>query len=212
MSEHDNLDEMGELLELDAEIAALLADPAMWGGPSPDVGDRISAAIQAEAALGPPAASPTATTASAPAWLRPALLGAAAAVALLLGGIVALSAVSGVDDNETFAAELTSTGLVADVSGDVEIVALQSGLRIDLDAASLPRRDGGDFYQGWLKTVEGNLIPVGSFHSGENVTMWAGIGLAQVEAFTITREQATGGNDVTQGTSGEVVLRAVVGG
>lgn len=209
MSEYDNTDEMSELLDLDAEVAALLADPSMWDEPSRGLGERIVTAVQAEAGLGP-STPVTAITSRRQVWLRPALLGAAAAVALLLGGIVALSAASGVDNGDAVAAELTSTGLVADVAGEIKIVAFESGLRIELDASSLPRRDGDEFYQGWLKTIDGDLIPVGSFHDGTNVTLWAGVGLDRVEAFTITREQAVGGGDIGQGTSGEVVLRTAL--
>jgi len=196
---------------LDDDMAALLADPTMWDNPSGDVEDRVVAAVLSESVLHH-AAPVTSIDGGRRGWLRPALLGAAAAIILLFGGIVALSAVNGVDDRETFSSELTSTGLVANVSGDVEISVFDSGLRIDLDAPTLPRRDNGTFYEGWLKTFDGNLIPIGTFHEGDSVIMWAGVGLDQVEAFTITLEESAAGQDPGQVSSGEVVLRTLVNG
>lgn len=211
MSETDNDQDGREPIEFGAEIDALLADPSMWEQPPSDLGDRVAASIQAEASQAVPAV-PQATGMARRGWLRPALLGAAAAVAILLGGVVALSALSGVEDRDTFSAELTSTGLINDVEGSVEIASFDSGLRIDLDAPSLPRRANGKFYEGWLRTVDGDLIPVGTFHGGDSVTMWAGVGLDEVEAFTITLEESVAGDDIGQGSSGDVVLRAAVGG
>jgi hypothetical protein len=213
MTDHDNTDDAGEMVDFDAEITALLGDPVMWDQPSDGLGDHIASAIQSEARLDAPTPIVAGSVGSRRPWLRPALLGAAAAIVFTLGGVVVLSALSGVDDRETFSSALTPTGLIADVGGDVQIVAFDSGLRIDLDAPSLPRRANGLFYQGWLKTIDGHLIPIGTFHGGEQVTMWAGVDLDDVELFTITLEAAVAsGDDIGQGSSGEVVLRTAVNG
>lgn len=211
--QHDGPDP--EIDALDSEFAALLADPTMWDEPGADVGERIVDAVRSESAVQDP--QPATSVAGSigighRAWLRPALLGAAAAVVFLFGGVVVLSALSGVEERETFSSELTSTGVLSDVSGDVDIAVFDSGLRIDLDAPTLPRRDNGKFYEGWLKTFDGDLIPVGTFHEGDGVIMWAGVGLDQVELFTITLEEAAQGQDPGQGSSGDVVLRTLVNG
>jgi hypothetical protein len=144
-------------------------------------------------------------------WIRPALLGAAAAITFLFGGIVVLSALGGVDvGSDTFSAELTSTGLLPDVGGDIEVTSFDSGLRIDLEAPGLPRRDDGKFYEGWVRTADGDLFPVGTFHDGSKVTLWAGVELDRIELFTITLEEAASGNDPGQDSSGEIVLRTAI--
>ncbi len=198
---------------IDAELAAMLADATVWAEPPAGLGDRVVAAVRSEAALGESEA--TGSTVSSPdgdrrAWLRPALIGAAAAILFLFGGLVVLSALSGVEETETFSAELVSTGLIPDVGGDVDVTSFDSGLRIDLFAPGLPRRDDGAFYEGWVRTVDGNLFPVGTFHDGENVTLWAGVELDRIELFTITLETAAGPDDAAQGSSGEVVLKAAI--
>ena len=204
-------DALDEIDQVDGDMAALLADPTMWENPSSDVGDRIIDAVRSESSLHD--AVPVASTSDGRrAWLRPALLGAAAAIVFLFGGIVVLSALSGVEDRETFSSELISTGLLANVSGDVDIAVFDSGLRIDLDAPTLPRRDNGAYYEGWLQTFDGDLVPVGTFHEGDGVVLWAGVGLDQVESFTITLEESAAGQDLGQGSSGDVVLRTTVGG
>lgn len=210
MNDHDDNDDAGEMVDLDADIEALLADSSMWEMPDESLGHRVASAVRAEADLDEPVAA-VGSDGRRP-WLRPALLGAAAAVAILFGGVVVLSALSGSDARDTFSAELTSTGLIADVEGNVEIVAFSSGLRVDLDAPSLPWRGNGKFYEGWLRTVDGNLIPVGTFHGGERVVLWAGVELDRVESFTITLEESVAGMDLEQSSSGEVVLRALVRG
>ena len=218
MSEHDDNDEMAEAaemaddIELDADIEVLLADASLWDQPGEGLGERVVAAVRAEAEMGGGVATVAGGREGRVSWMRPALLGAAAAVAILFGGVVMLSALSGSDTGETFSAELTSTGLIADVEGDVEIVEFPSGLRVNLNAPSLPRRDNGKFYEGWLLTFDGNLIPVGTFHGGERVVLWAGVELDAVESFTITLEESSAGMDLGQSSSGEVVLRALVGG
>ena len=214
--QHDGPDsEIGAPDELPGEFAALLADPTMWDEPGGDLGERIVGAVRSESAVQDPEPDTSiagATSGKRRSWWRPALLGAAAAVVFLFGGIVVLSALSGVDDRETFSSELTATGVLANVSGDVDIAVYDSGLRIDLDAPTLPRRDNGKFYEGWLKTFDGDLIPVGTFHEGDGVIMWAGVGFDQVEAFTITLEEAAQGQDPGQSSSGEIVLRALING
>ena len=203
--------------DLDSTIAALLSEPGTWVDPPAALDDRIALAVRSEAGLG--VADPIVSERrrgqdSRPlgrrAWLRPAVLGAAAAIVLLFGGIVVLSGLSGVPDDETFSADLVSTGLIPDVGGEVEVTSFDSGLQIDLNAAGLPRRDDGAFYEGWVRTVNGDLVAVGTFHDGDAVILWAGVELERIDLFTITLETAVGPVDPEQGSSGEIVLRAAL--
>ena len=69
-------------------------------------------------------------------------------------------------------------------------------------------RDGDDFYQAWLRSEDGNgLVPIGSFHEGDNVSLWAGVRIDDFPILTVTRETVAGPKDPSQGTSGEVVVR-----
>jgi hypothetical protein len=63
-------------------------------------------------------------------------------------------------------------------------------LRITLDATGLPRRDGGDFYQAWLRNEDGVLIPIGTFHEADDVVLWAGVSLEDFPTLTVTEETA----------------------
>jgi len=216
----EDTDALGGPDALTTDIAALLAAPGTWINPPAGLDDRIAAAVRSEAELG--AADPIvwegrveggAQGLRRRAWLRPALFGAAATIVALFGGIVVLSGlsgVSGVEETETFSAELISTGLIPDVGGDVEVTSFGSGLQIDLVAPGLPRRDDGAFYEGWVRTVDGNLFPVGTFHDGDDVTLWAGVELDRVDLFTVTLETAVGPDDPGQASSGGVVLRVAV--
>jgi hypothetical protein len=220
MSELDNADESNRDANaefdaqfdagFDTQFGALLADPTMWDSPGDDLSDRIVSAISSESVNASAAYTAPPGSHGRRSWVRPALLGAAAAIAFLFGGLVLLSGLSGVEDVDSFSAELVPTGLTDDQSGAITVTSFDSGLRIELDAASLPRRDNGSFYAGWLKTVDGDLFPVGTFHDGVEVTLWAGVELERVEMFTITLEAAAGPGDAGQGSSGEVILRTEI--
>lgn len=205
------------------DIAALLADPDLWASPSSDLAESIVAAIGDEAVgartapttdadaapLAPSAAGGRRVAATADrlwSW-RPAVLGAAAALILLLGGVLVFSALGGADDDELFAGELVPTGAIPDVGGEITVRSTESGLRVELDATGLPRRENGQFYEGWLRLDDDNLVPIGTFHEGMGVVLWAGIEPDRVVAMTITMEQAAEPQSADQGSSGEVVLK-----
>ncbi|MEM1334877.1 MAG: anti-sigma factor, partial [Actinomycetota bacterium] len=139
---------------------------------------------------------------------RAGLLGAAAAILLLAGGVVAFRAAGAPPAQVAASAELVPTGLVPDLEGSIEVTPVRSGLRVDLDAPTLPRRDGGRYYEGWLQLDDGFLVPIGTFHEGADVTLWAGIELDRVVGMTITLERAAVGSSPDQASSGEVVLKA----
>lgn len=126
---------------------------------------------------------------------------AAAAVsvaALAVGLVVFDSGTTG----ERFHAALAPTDLVPGASGEATLTKTSSGWRIELDAAGLPRLEGGRFYEAWLRNSEGVLVPIGTFNENRKVTLWAGVSPKDFPTLTVTRERADG----DQASSGEKVL------
>ena len=93
-----------------------------------------------------------------------------------------------------------------EASGEATLTKTSSGWRIELDAAGLPRLEGGRFYQAWLRNAGGVLVPIGTFNEGRDVTLWAGVSPKDFRTLTVTREQADG----EQASSGERVLVGTV--
>jgi hypothetical protein len=200
-----------EQAELD-EFRALLADPSLWVEPDNNLEDRIVSAIAAEAqtpvtAQPPVASRPPAEVISLDARRRRIgrIGGVVAAVAAAAIVVVALTVLRQDNEGGTELA-LQPTQLVPGASGNARVYAESSGLRIELNATGLPRRDGGLYYQAWLRDAAGNLVPIGTFHDGDHVTLWAGVALADFPTLTITEEQA----DNDQGSSGRRVLLGTV--
>jgi len=202
------------------DLRALLADPTLWEEPSDSLGDAVLATIAAAVASEGVGAS-RATAEAAPALHAPvrrqrrfrgisvigsAVLGAAAAA------LVAVVAVRIGDDSSTNRSadaqiELVGTDLLPEAAGRADITTTPSGVQIQLDVPGLPRRDGIEFYEAWLKNEDGTgLIPIGTFHSGEDVTLWAGVAIADYPILTVTRETVAAPKDPAQGSSGEVVV------
>lgn len=219
---------LGDLFvtEVGDDIAALLDDPATWSAPSDGLRDSILAEIRTETVSrrtvdtvphdtvphdggSDDGGSELAPVVSISRWrsVRSGLIGAAAAIVLLAAGVVAFSAADDPPPQVAFEGELIPTGLVPDVSGEVAITAFQSGLQIELDAPSLPRRADGAFYEGWLRLDDDRLVPVGTFHEGGDVVLWAGIELDRIVLMTVTLEEAVAGASPDQASSGQVVLK-----
>jgi anti-sigma-K factor RskA len=137
---------------------------------------------------------------------RLVLVGASAtavAAAVVIGLVVFGSATSA----QRFHAALAATELAPGARGDATLTKTSSGWRIELDAAGLPRLAGGRFYEAWLRSGAGVLVPIGTFNEGRNVTLWAGVSPKAFPTLTVTREQADG----DQASSGEKVLVGTVG-
>jgi uncharacterized protein len=131
------------------------------------------------------------------AGLTLALLGTAAAAILAL-----MLAVRPSPDNDSKEFALTASELAPSAQGTVDVTPEESGLRIELSATGLPRRDNGNFYQAWLRNDDGQSIPIGTFHDGKDVVLWAGVSLEDYPELTITQEKADG----NQASSKQVVL------
>jgi hypothetical protein len=167
----------------------VLADPALWAEPPPDLQEAVVAAIAEEARAGRRRRR-----------MLFAVAGIAATVLLAAGVTVSLQANRA--DRVEFAASLIGTELAPDAAGDVTLTKTPSGWKVELRASGLPRRADGEFYEAWLKDDTGLLVPIGTFNDGRDVILWAGVGPTTFPTLTITREVADG----DQGSSGEVVL------
>jgi anti-sigma-K factor RskA len=123
-----------------------------------------------------------------------AVAAAAVAVAVVVGGAGS--------HGTSFQAALGPTPLAPGASGEATLTRTTSGWRIHLDATGLPRLAGDRFYEAWLRSPAGVLVPIGTFNEARNVTLWAGVSPASYEVLTVTRERADG----NQASSGEKVL------
>jgi anti-sigma-K factor RskA len=101
---------------------------------------------------------------------------------------------------------LRPTAVVPGAAGEATMTKTPSGWRIRLRAHGLPRLDHGRFYEAWLRSGRGVLVPVGTFNEGIDVTLWAGVAPTRFTSLTVTRER----NDGNQASSGERVLAGTV--
>ena len=137
-------------------------------------------------------------TVRAPRRLALAGVGVAAVAAIAIG-----VAVTGSGSHGTrFQAALGPTALAPGARGDATLTKTSPGWRIHLHATGLPRLAGGRFYEAWLRSPAGVLVPVGTFNEGRDVTLWAGVPPSSFKVLTVTRERADG----NQESSGEKVL------
>ena len=127
---------------------------------------------------------------------------AALAAAAVIGGVALRSG----GTSAQFRAALAPTSLAPAATGEATLTRRPSGWRIELAATGLPRLDGGRFYEAWLRSQAGVLIPVGTFNDGRSVTLWSGVAPDRSMTLTVTRERADG----DQGSSGEKVLAGSV--
>jgi hypothetical protein len=195
------------------DLQELLAAPATWEAPRPNLGDRVLAAIEAEAVIGPPTPMPPSPPSRGDgdqrrSWMRPVLIGVAATMVFLFGGLVVLAALNDPGERRVFDLELVPTGVVDDAAGSADLIVTDAGIRVDLDAVGLPRREGGRHYAGWLELDDGTAVPIGSFHDGIDVVLWGGVEFERVERLEITLEDAVPVDDPAQASSGRVALKA----
>jgi hypothetical protein len=183
------------------DLRDLLADPAMWAEPDPLLEDRIVAAITAEATEGGPV-HPMPQPAGR---LRNhdradngdrhrrrlyGIVGAVAAIAVAITLTVGLA--TGGSKAQRYAAALSPTGLVPGVSGAATLTRTTSGWRIELRTAGLLRLDNGRYYEAWMKSPAGILVPIGTFNQGPAVTLWSGVSPKDFPTITVTQQQANG--------------------
>jgi hypothetical protein len=131
---------------------------------------------------------------------RFALGGLAAAAAGVAA--IAIALVGFGSHGARFQAALGPTALESGARGEATLTKTSSGWRIHLHATGLPRRDGDRFYEAWLRSSTGVLVPIGTFNEGANVTLWAGVSPTTYKVLTVTRERADG----IEASSGQKVL------
>lgn len=134
--------------------------------------------------------------------MRRGLVLAGVVVPAVLAIAIGLRLVDSGTSAERFHAALAPTTLVPRAGGEVTFTKTASGWRIELDSTGLPRRQGALFYEAWLRSPAGVLVPIGTFNEGRKVTLWAGVSPEDYPSLTVTRERADG----NQASSGEKVL------
>jgi hypothetical protein len=197
-----------EAAELDA-LRAELGAGAVWAEPPAGLEDQVVRAVtqaaSAEPAPAVPAtAEPAVQRAPSQSWWsrlrarvplrRPGLalslslpVAAAAAVAIVL----VVSSGTGTRELQ-FAMVVEGTPLAPGAHGSATLTKKTSGWEIKLNATGLPRREGKQFYQAWLKNAAGVLVPVGTFNDARNVTLWSGVPVTKFRSLSVTQQVANG--------------------
>ena len=185
---------------LEPDIVALFSDPSLWQEPGDDLEDRIATAISDERRVVVPITGRRRR--QWPGRFAAAAIGAAAAAAVVLVAVPR-------NDQQSADASIgvVGTDLAPGINGNADITSVASGVRIDFSVKGLPRRDGDDFYEGWLKNCAGTaLVPIGTYHDLDDATGWAGVSVDDYPLLTVTREHVAAPKDAAQGSSGEVVV------
>ena len=169
-----------ERAELD-ELRGVLDSPATWVEASTELEDRVVRAIAEEAAGRQAMPRERRRTLR---WRlpRPAYSLGGLAIAAVVAIAVLLATNGSSRAPEQFAAVVSGTTLAPDASGSATLTKTVSGWRIELSATGLPRLAGGRYYEAWLKSAAGVLVPVGTFNDARKVTLWAGVPPTEYQA------------------------------
>jgi hypothetical protein len=209
-----------ERAELD-EVRALLDAPAMWAQPDPDLEGRVVAAITEEVQARPVSERARRSVVDRPLVLRtlqavagvsariprrPRYAIAAAAAAVTAALIVAVAANNPAPRAQQFAMVVSGTDLAPAARGSATLTKTSSGWRIELSATGLPRLSNGRYYEAWLKSSAGILVPVGTFNEATHVTLWSGVPPTGFATLTVTQQKADG----NPASSGKRVLTGTI--
>jgi len=210
-----------ERAELD-EVRALLEHPATWEQPDPALEERVVASIAEEAQARPagarvpkpafhrrlvprrPLQAIAGVAGRIPRRPRYAIAGAAAAAAAAL--IVALAVNNPAPRAQQFAMVVSGTAVAPGAHGSATLTKTSSGWRIELSATGLPRLSDGRYYEAWLKSPAGMLVPVGTFNEARHVTLWSGVPPTGFPTLTVTQQKADG----NPASSGKRVLTGTI--
>ena len=202
-NEHEMGDDMGDV-DLSA-YATALRSPSVWAPLPADLGGRIIAAVAAERVVGidePVATSSEpvalgASTAARRRWIPRVLLPAAAALVLAFGAGLWFGdrddTSVAVDDPADAAAAVTLSGtaLAPDATASGLIFDRGAGYSIRLHVDGLSPAPQGEYYEGWLQSIGGDLVSVGTFHmrGGDgSVVLWSGVGLDDYPTLLVTKQ------------------------
>jgi hypothetical protein len=192
------------------ELRALLASDAMWADPDPSLEQRVVAAVaqdaQAESRPAAPRARPRARLRSRRPRRSLYLLGGLAAAAAAAAVIAIAASTSSGPAAQQFAMVVSGTPLAPGAAGSATLTKTDSGWRIELSARGLPHLANGRYYEAWLRSSAGILVPVGTFNDARHVTLWAGVPPTQFPVLTVTEQQANG----NPASSGRRVLTGTI--
>lgn len=206
-----DLDE-GETSALD-RVGAILADEALWGGPSAGLRDELLGRVrtQSDASGDDPSLAITPGSTDKPTRRRSGrrlgmvgggLVAAAAAIAAVL------FATRPADDPEVTTYELAATELTPDLVASVDVKPLPAGVAIVLHIEGLPPAEEGTYYAAWLMPAAAEamadgdapdeelgdrpMVGVGSFHwreGGVPVGLWSGVDTDRFPIFIVTVQE-----------------------
>jgi hypothetical protein len=180
-------------------LAELLADEATWTEPRSGLEDGVVRAVMCATRVVEPRAAGERRARRRRTRLRAGVAGVAAVAAAAVTAIVLTLGGTGPD----FTAQLTPTALAPSARASAEIAHTDAGFRITLDAHGLPGLPQGEFYEAWLKSPAGTLVPIGTFSSSDGrVTLWSGVSPQKFPTLTVTIEA----DDGDQASSGRRVL------
>lgn len=180
-------------------LRAELGTSAVWDEPPGDLEDQVVMAVTAAAGQAGPEEGATAGS-----WWsrrrsrwrisRPAL---ALSLSLPVAAAVAVAIVLVTSSGEStpalqFAMVVQGTALAPAAHGSATLTKTMSGWRIQLSATGLPRRDGRQFYEAWLKNAAGVLVPIGTFNDARKVTLWSGVPVTKFRSLSVTQQVANG--------------------
>ncbi len=198
----------GEVDELSL-LADLLGDASTWAEPAVELEDAIMAAVeQASPRADIESSRSGASTTHREAPSRRRRVGwLAAPAAAAIAAVIAIAALTGGSTGADFTANLAATNAAPGAHGVAGITKTQAGFRVVLDAHGLPKLPAGEYYEAWLKSAHGTLVPIGTFSSSDGrVTLWSGVSPKDFNGISVTIEAADG----KQGSSHHLVLTGVV--
>jgi hypothetical protein len=189
------------------QLRKLLEAGSSWVEPDSTLEDRVVAAIAEEVGRRParaPARRPAFWRRRV--WRRPAFAIAGALAALVAVVVVDVAVSSNAPAPQQFAMVVSGTALAPGAHGSATLTKTSSGWRIQLSANGLQHLAGERYYQAWVKSAAGILVPVGTFNDARQVTLWSGVPITQYRTLTVT-EQLANGNPAS---SGERVLTGTI--
>lgn len=172
------------------EVAARLADPAVWEEPDPGLLARVAEA------LGEHTGRPATARRRLPRrrWAVAAATAAAVVVAVVATAQVGRGEAP--DWRVALVPTAAAPGAVATVAGWVE----DSGTRMELEVEGLPPASGGGHYALWLTAPDGRHVSAGTFTASGTLVTWAGASRAEFPRLWVTLEPDDG-DETLSGTS-----------
>ena len=104
--------------------------------------------------------------------------------------------------------DLQPTGLVEGADGEVTVIDTIDDLRFEYDATLLERRTDGSFYEAWVTTADGELIPLGTFNGGDDVVLTGAVQSPNATELTIGLSAASAAGDSTRVVPVNIVASA----